>query len=365
MSYYIPDSDEGEESVQPRTVSRPRVVNRPRTVNRPTPVRARQASSSGNTNEAGGSNAPAMCLSDADDSSGSDETSFFRIARPSIGQASSSVGLDSDDDGGDGSGGGEREKPSAHLELVDSSSSGSSRSDSDSDGGDSDSRPQHKCSAEKRKLPDSAGSAEHPRRQRSRSVSLTPPPEPVRVATAAAAAPRAKQGSIEPDIQVLDSDSDSCKDASAAMSSSRRLRAKEMLDLDPALQAIMQDSDAMARQTSARPTTSALPEKAVTTHVEFTFIYDDDFIAHDLPQIWDPKRWKKISPKQRPQIVKALDARMAVLVFVTDTMEKALQAFSDKFAVDVVATDPVLTINSMRVFPTSTIASLGIRPVYY
>ncbi|KAJ2318112.1 hypothetical protein GGI00_006652, partial [Coemansia sp. RSA 2681] len=173
------------------------------------------------------------------------------------------------------------------------------------------------------------------------------------------------QGSIEPDIQVLDSDSDSCKDASAAMSSSRRLRAKEMLDLDPALQAIMQDSDAMARQTSARPTTSALPEKAVTTHVEFTFIYDDDFIAHDLPQIWDPKRWKKISPKQRPQIVKALDARMAVLVFVTDTMEKALQAFSDKFAVDVVATDPVLTINSMRVFPTSTIASLGIRPVYY
>ncbi|KAJ2319125.1 hypothetical protein GGI00_006468, partial [Coemansia sp. RSA 2681] len=104
MSYYIPDSDEGEESVQPRTVSRPRVVNRPRTVNRPTPVRARQASSSGSTNEAGGSNAPAMCLSDADDSSGSDETSFFRIARPSIGQANGSVGLDSDDASGDGSG---------------------------------------------------------------------------------------------------------------------------------------------------------------------------------------------------------------------------------------------------------------------
>ncbi|KAJ2486656.1 hypothetical protein IWW37_005547 [Coemansia sp. RSA 2050] len=50
---------------------------------------------------------------------------------------------------------------------------------------------------------------------------------------------------------------------------------------------------------------------------------------------------------------------------MTDSIEKALQVFSDHFSVNVIATDPVLMMNSMRVFPTSTMASLGIRPVYY
>ncbi|KAJ2871002.1 hypothetical protein GGH93_005164 [Coemansia aciculifera] len=50
---------------------------------------------------------------------------------------------------------------------------------------------------------------------------------------------------------------------------------------------------------------------------------------------------------------------------MTETMEKALQTFSDHFSINVVATDPVLMMNSMRVFQTSIMASLGIRPVYY
>ncbi|KAJ1821237.1 hypothetical protein LPJ60_002752, partial [Coemansia sp. RSA 2675] len=86
---------------------------------------------------------------------------------------------------------------------------------------------------------------------------------------------------------------------------------------------------------------------------------------YDLPRVWEPKRWDNLSLAHRPKVTKRLDARIAVVVFMTESMEKALKAFSDHFSVNVIATDPVLMMNSMRVFPTSTMASLGIRPVYY
>ncbi|KAJ2892391.1 hypothetical protein GGI21_005624 [Coemansia aciculifera] len=134
----------------------------------------------------------------------------------------------------------------------------------------------------------------------------------------------------------------------------------------------MQDSDAMARQPTATTrgqittTTPAPPSKdAPKAYIEFKFIYDDAFIYHDLPRIWEPKRWRKVPQHDRPKVIKRLEEHITVLVFMTDTMEKALQAFSDNFCLDVVATDPVLMINSMRVFTTSTIASLGVRPIYY
>ncbi|KAJ2742759.1 hypothetical protein GGI20_004262, partial [Coemansia sp. BCRC 34301] len=335
----------------------PRKAIRPRPVNKPTPVRTRQASS-GNHNTGTHDKEPILCLSDANDSSGSEDMSFFRIARPSLGQANNSVSIDSDNDDG-----GEREEPSARPELLDSG-----KSDSDSSSGSRIGRQQHNGSAEKRKLSDGSDNSEHARRQRSRSVSLTPPPEPARAASTATTGSRAKLNSAEPDIQVLDSNSDSDRATStaipASLSLSRRLRAEEALSLDPALQAIIKDSDAMGRQ-AVGPAASAPFEETTKVHVEFGFAYDEEFIVHDLPQIWEPKRWRRVSPRQRPQIVKRLDARIAVIVFIKDTMERALQAFSDSFCLNVVATDPVLMIGQMRVFPTSTMASLGIRPVYY
>ncbi|KAJ2809386.1 hypothetical protein H4S07_003219 [Coemansia furcata] len=138
---------------------------------------------------------------------------------------------------------------------------------------------------------------------------------------------------------------------------------EESLDLDPALRAIVHSSDAAGRHTSGPATTN--PAAAEKAHIEFHFVYDDEFLQYDLPRIWEPKRWGQVTLQHHAHVKKCLDARIAVVVFMTESMEKALQTFSDHFSVNVIATDPVLMMNSMRVFPTSTMASLGIRPVYY
>ncbi|KAJ1800887.1 hypothetical protein LPJ77_006097, partial [Coemansia sp. RSA 2523] len=56
---------------------------------------------------------------------------------------------------------------------------------------------------------------------------------------------------------------------------------------------------------------------------------------------------------------------VAVVVFTTDVVAVAVAAYSDIFVVDVLATDPVLMDRSMRVFPTSTLASLGDKLAVY
>ncbi|KAJ2426191.1 hypothetical protein GGF41_002149, partial [Coemansia sp. RSA 2531] len=358
MSFVISDS-EGED-----THPAPPPKFRPRVVNRPTPVRARRASSSTNTSKgkevAGGAAALHLSDSDDDEDSGSDDTSFFRMGRPSLGLTSAIDANDSD--------GSEREAPKApsvspppqvttdtRLESIDYSDS-----DSQDDDNVGNRLQQHYGSAEKRKHSDNSDQADHSRLRRSRSVSLTPPPEPHRASTTLGQ--KTRQDSTEPDVQVLDSDSDTDIVATASTSLSQRLRMEESLDLDPALRAIVQSSSATRRQT-ARPATTDI--EVAKAHIEFHFIYDEEFLQYDLPRIWEHKRWGQVSLQNRPKVTKRLDARIAVVVFMSETMEKALQTFSDHFSVNVVATDPVLMMNSMRVFPTSTMASFGIRPVYY
>ncbi|KAJ2680495.1 hypothetical protein IWW39_006428, partial [Coemansia spiralis] len=111
MSFVISDS-EGEESHQ----APPPPKFRPRVVNRPTPVRARQASN-GASNASGTTRAAdksvALHLSDSDDDSGSDDTSFFRIARPSLGPASVIDAGSLSNSGSGGGSGSEREAPNA------------------------------------------------------------------------------------------------------------------------------------------------------------------------------------------------------------------------------------------------------------
>ncbi|KAJ2816163.1 sporulation protein rmd1, partial [Coemansia sp. 'formosensis'] len=122
-----------------------------------------------------------------------------------------------------------------------------------------------------RKHSDGSDQADHSRPRRSRSVSLTPPPEPHHAR--ATPRPKARLDSTEPDVQVLDSDSDSeAVAATTSASLSQHLRMEESLDLDPALRAIVQSSDAAGRHTSGPATTN--PAAAEKAHIEFHFVYD-------------------------------------------------------------------------------------------
>ncbi|KAJ2106890.1 sporulation protein rmd1 [Coemansia sp. RSA 922] len=288
MSFVISDS-EGED-----THPAPLPKFRPRVVNRPTPVRARRTSSSTNTSKgkevAGGAAALHLSDSDDDEDSGSDDTSFFRMGRPSLGLTSAIDANDSD--------GSEREAPKApsvrpppqvttdiRLESIDYSDS-----DSQDDDNVGNRLQQHYGSAEKRKHSDNSDQADHSRLRRSRSVSLTPPPEPHRASTTLGQ--KTRQDSTEPDVQVLDSDSDADIVATASTSLSQRLRMEESLDLDPALRAIVQSSSATRRQTAGPATTDIEAAKA---HIEFHFIYDEEFLQYDLPRIWEHKRWGQTS----------------------------------------------------------------------
>ncbi|KAJ1898450.1 hypothetical protein LPJ66_002731, partial [Kickxella alabastrina] len=126
-----------------------------------------------------------------------------------------------------------------------------------------------------------------------------------------------------------------------------------MQDLDPSLQAAMFNSDTSG---------VSLLEKV---QVEFQLVYDAEFLSIDVPATWNPKRWPRVKPGDQDKITKKLNNRIAVVIFSNDTVGRALQAFSDNFAIDVMATDPVLKHNSMRIFLTSKLSSLGNLPVFY
>ncbi|KAJ2008606.1 hypothetical protein H4R26_000082 [Coemansia thaxteri] len=356
MSYVISDSDADEcHEVTPRPSFRPRVVKRP------TPVRAGTGSRGNNKESATSGARNVQSVLDSDDS-GSDDTSFFRLSRPNVEPTSSSdesnAGSSSSRVGNQGKGvpveadKSHRAPTSAHLESYDCSSGSSEDSDVE-------------CT-EKKRMPNSPG-VEGSSRKRSRSVSLTPPPmQPPKAnpVTDIRMKQVPKKGASNDDVCVLDSDSDIDTNTRGQLAVLHRSRITVDPDLDPALQAIALASSQMEQQQKQRQPQSDESE-AEKAQIEFTFVHDHDFIVHDLPRIWENRRWGQALHGQLDVITKRLDVRLGVVVFMTDTMEKALQAFSDHFCVNVMATDPVLMLDSMRVFATSTINSLGSRPAYY
>ncbi|KAJ1719574.1 hypothetical protein LPJ61_006284, partial [Coemansia biformis] len=251
---------------------------------------------------------------------------------------------------------------------------------------------------EKRKHSQSRSESEsepEARQVRSRSVSLTPPPslEP-QGRTNDSPDDRGYQHSRnEPgDVYILDSDSE--PSVQPVRSSARRLDS-DISSLDPALQAVFRSGetsssragsatamgagnldhvrspgsfrsspqpDPAAAATMSRARPSGVLEKV---QVEFQFMYDDDFLNYELPAFWEAKRWKRVKIHERNKVIKKLSERIAIIVFTSDTMDKALRAYAGAFAVDVLATDPVLLNRTMRVFPTSTLASLGDKLAHY
>ncbi|KAJ1743712.1 hypothetical protein LPJ58_006739, partial [Coemansia sp. RSA 1591] len=175
----------------------------------------------------------------------------------------------------------------------------------------------------------------HPR---SRSVSLTPPPTAPHVPTPNVPVPTQFIHTFE-----LDSDTDT-------------------RDLDPSLRAVIQSTPTLPR-TSNSPAPRTPRPALERVQIEFQFMYDPEFLTHELPTLWDPRRWGRI--RSPATIEKKLQEHVAVVVFTTDVVAVAVAAYSDIFVVDVLATDPVLMDRSMRVFPTSTLASLGDKLAVY
>ncbi|KAJ1851718.1 hypothetical protein GGH12_001795 [Coemansia sp. RSA 1822] len=178
---------------------------------------------------------------------------------------------------------------------------------------------------------------------RSRSVSLTPPP------SAPHHEPAPNVPAPAPFIHTFELDSDT-----------------DTRDLDPSLQAVIQSTPiaharSQPQENSPAPRT---PRPALErVQIEFQFMYDPEFLAHELPLLWDPRRWGRI--RSPATIEKKLQEHVAVVVFTTDVVATAVAAYSDIFVVDVLATDPVLMDRMTRVFPTSTLASLGDKLAVY
>ncbi|KAJ2628058.1 hypothetical protein H4R22_004095, partial [Coemansia sp. RSA 1290] len=99
--------------------------------------------------------------------------------------------------------------------------------------------------------------------------------------------------------------------------------------------------------------------------IEFRFMFDPEFLASELPCMWEKQRWGRVKPTSTKTIEKKLNGQVAVIAFTSDLVANALKAYSDAFYVDVLATDPVLMNGTMRVFPTSTVASLGSDLAFY
>ncbi|KAJ2130943.1 hypothetical protein GGF48_001793 [Coemansia sp. RSA 921] len=277
-------------------------VTRPRVIRRPVPVRSQTSAQAYGSAE-----------------SESDDDDFFRLHQQM-------APIESNDSS----------SSNAHLPEIAASEEESHvvESDSSSDiDSTSEIETNDAVTGEKRKHTGNA----HPR---SRSVSLTPPPTAPHIPTPNVPVPTQFIHTFE-----LDSDTDT-------------------RDLDPSLRAVIQSTPthtSLSRTNSPAPRT---PRPALErVQIEFQFMYDPEFLTHELPTLWDPRRWGRI--RSPATIEKKLQEHVAVVVFTTDVVAVAVAAYSDIFVVDVLATDPVLMDRSMRVFPTSTLASLGDKLAVY
>ncbi|KAJ1801132.1 hypothetical protein LPJ59_000528 [Coemansia sp. RSA 2399] len=222
---------------------------------------------------------------------------------------------------------------------------------------------------------------EESRRRRSRSISLTPPPtgpssprprSPVvrQNAPKVNAAMRiddnsSSQGS---DVLILDSDSE----LSTLRQRTPRVQRRDTSDisgLDPALQAAVQFDEIGSPPHKTRLDTTGGSSGANhlldKVQIEFRLKYDDVFIMHEVLATWSQAKWGKVKPHDYKKIRKELSKCIAVVAFVTDTVENAVVAFSNELPVNVMAMDPILMVNRMRIFTTVSIGSLGTKPIHY
>ncbi|KAJ2136056.1 hypothetical protein IW136_004044, partial [Coemansia sp. RSA 678] len=245
-------------------------VTRPRVIRRPVPVR---------------SQASAQAYGSAE--SESDDDDFFRL------HLQTSAPLESNSSNSNVS----SPKIAASEEeshVVDSDSSSDIDSASDIETNDA-------VTGEKRKL---TGNAPNPR---SRSVSLTPPPTAPHVPTPNVPVPTQFIHTYE-----LDSDTDT-------------------RDLDPSLRAVIQSTPTHTSlsRTSNSPAPRTPRPALERVQIEFQFMYDPEFLNHELPTLWDPRRWGRI--RSPATIEKKLQEHVAVVVFTTDVVATAVAAYSDIF----------------------------------
>ncbi|KAJ2779674.1 hypothetical protein H4R18_003890 [Coemansia javaensis] len=317
------------------------VAPTPRSVRRPVPVRAKTRSS--------------------DDGSDDSDDDFFRLSLPAAAAAAGRNAEESSQNAGSSptAGAGRNAEAGAvaadAAERISDSGSGSgSDSDSDSDDG----------TGEKRRYSRDGGSGGE-KRARSRSVSLTPPPSSPGIR----AGPGPEPGPEPEPARYVESGWDGCcvvdSDSDSGDQRGRRRRRTDLSGLDPALQAAI-----LAKRPggsgSGSGSGSGAAEKALEkVQVEFQFVFDDEFLSCELPAVWEARRWGRTRIHHREKVARKLGEHVAVIIFTTDTVGNALRAYADAFAVNVLATDPVLMNRTMRVFPTSTVASLGDRLAHY
>ncbi|KAJ2563508.1 hypothetical protein IW140_006100 [Coemansia sp. RSA 1813] len=221
-------------------------------------------------------------------------------------------------------------------------------------------------------------------RQKSRSLSLTPPPMDsprLRPSTVQKHVPKIGSVTVQAmqtedysgqgsDVVVLDSDNEAATPRSKprAQRSVQRKIASDISDLDPALQAVVHFNDIGSPPRKTRLDTTGGSD---TNHlldkvqIEFKLKFDDTFIMHEVPVIWNQNKWGKVKPYEYTKISKELNKCVAVVAFVSDTVENAVGAFSNEMPVDIMAMDPILMRNRMRVFTTVSIGSLGTKPIHY
>ncbi|KAJ2801326.1 hypothetical protein H4R20_003714 [Coemansia guatemalensis] len=378
MSHIVTDSE--VEEVIPS--SRPK----PQAVRRPVPVRAKSSSASGQTGaKAAGNSVDIFESGDSDEDE--DDDDFFRIGRPAAAaehENKNGYNLSESEASEHGS--------TSKQQLVSGNAEGIDNSGSDyADDSDSDSHNDNNARGKRKHRESDEPSPV--RRTRSRSVSLTPPPPGPNEHTTGAAESSGEESRANPtaaddNVYVLDSDGE----PSAKAARSIYGKSADMANLDPSLQEIFEarestdhasnsgvepastDLDAqngghgpsqqrvLSSEIEAQSRGSSVIEKV---QIEFQFVYDDDFLNYELASFWDKARWKRIKFTNREKVVKKLNENIAVIAFTSSSMESALRAYADSFVVNVLATDPVLMYRTMRVFPTSTLASLGNRLAYY
>ncbi|KAJ2611246.1 hypothetical protein H4S08_003259 [Coemansia sp. RSA 1365] len=371
MSQLVTDSE--VEEVVPSPKPKPQVVRRP------VPVRAKNSGTSGQNNAKAVGNGVDIFEYDNSDDEEDDDDDFFRIGRPAAvaeHENKSNYSLP-ESDTSDYNNTSKQLLQTEGIENIDNSGSDYA-DDSDSDSNkDSNVRG-------KRKHRDS-DEPSPARRTRSRSVSLTPPPS---AAESSGEDDYAKPAAADDNIYVLDSDGE----ANAKTTRSKYGQNGDMANLDPSLQEVFetgestdhastsgidtaygdidaQDGDpgrsqqrVLSSETESQSRSSSVLEKV---QIEFQFVYDEDFLNYELASFWDKARWKRVKFTDRDKVVKKLNENIAVIAFTSSSMENALRAYADSFVVNVLATDPVLMYRTMRVFPTSTLASLGNRLAYY
>ncbi|KAJ1953178.1 hypothetical protein EC988_003139 [Linderina pennispora] len=320
MSYVISDS-EVEETVQPR------IAVQPRRVSRPLPTRVEIGSS------------------ESEEEDDEDE-SFFRRRGPaeaaSAGEQSSQVPTQS----------------SGYIDIGDSLLLDESDASEDEESS---------ASQTNKHILESNGDEEQEVRKRARSVSLTPPPE----------LPEKRQPTKRR-MSVVDVDTISVP-AMATPPRSHQQPA-DLSGLDPALRAAIMSGNGDGSSTgspcesrflqgdvqpSSEVALSPAMKLAEKVTLEFDFIFDEAFMDTELPALWDKTRWRRTRITNKKAVDKRLRERLAIQVFATDPIEKALRVYASNFAVDVMRTSPILMSDSIRVFPTSSVLSLGAKPIFY